>query len=271
MASMPPIAPAGSRMRLSPSCAAALSRPSSAGSASAPTEITRQSTPPRRTVSPCSATACWPATSAMTAGRRANSSSSASTMSTPLSDARACSARPGRASAPTTCTPFAGALSRSAATTSCAMPPQPISPTAVIVGRSLRIEPDAGELPLRQLLHGVAYAFAAVATRADAAERIGVEAEAARLIDPQAADPELARHLERGFEARGEAGALQPELRRVGERQCRVHVGDRLHHHHRPERLFPHEACLRRRLGDDRRSQDGALSGGLEHQLGALG
>src|SRR5262245_36593363 len=60
MASMPPTAPAGNNMRLLPSCAADLSRRNSAASASAPTEISRQSIPRRSTVSACSATAAWP-------------------------------------------------------------------------------------------------------------------------------------------------------------------------------------------------------------------
>src|SRR5262245_53482245 len=207
---MPPMAPAGSRMRALPACAAALSRASSFGSASAPTENTRQSTPPRSTASPCSATAAWPATSATTAGPRFSNSASVSTMSIAASRARASALRPGRASAPTIDTPFAG-LARSAPTTSWAMPPQPIRPTAVMTAASLR-QPHAGELPLRQLLHGVAHALAPEARRADAAERIGVEPEAAGVIDPERADVELARHLERGFEAVRETGALQAEL-----------------------------------------------------------
>src|SRR5690348_11562715 len=73
-----------------------------------------------------------------------------------------------------------------------------------IIG-SLRVEPDAGELPLRQLLHGVTHALAAESARADAAERIGVEPETARLVDPQRAGLELLRHLEGRVEARGEA------------------------------------------------------------------
>src|SRR5437879_2477021 len=52
---------------------------------------------------------------------------------------------------------------------------------------SFRVEADAGELPLRQFLHGVAHALAPEAAGTDAAERIGVEPEAARLVDPQGA------------------------------------------------------------------------------------
>src|SRR5215813_2667764 len=49
--------------------------------------------------------------------------------------------------------------------------------TCSITG-SFRVEPDAGELPLGELLHGVAHALAAEPARADAAERISIEAEA---------------------------------------------------------------------------------------------
>src|SRR5229473_3783215 len=58
---------------------------------------------------------------------------------------------------------------------------------------SLRIEANPGELPLRHFLHGVADALAPEAARADPAERIGVEPEPARLVDPERADPQLAR------------------------------------------------------------------------------
>ncbi len=78
--------------------------------------------------------------------------------------------------------------------------------------RSLR-EPQARELPLRKLLHSVAHAFATEAGCADTAERVGVEAEAAGIVDPERADAQLARDLERGLEVRGEAGALQSEFR----------------------------------------------------------
>src|SRR5262249_1714418 len=219
--------------------------------------------------SPCSATAAWPATSATTAGPRFSNSASVSTMSIAASRARASALRPGRASAPTIDTPFAG-LARSAPTTSWAMPPQPIRPTAVMTAASLR-QPHAGELPLRQLLHGVAHALAPEARRADAAERIGVEPEAAGVIDPERADVELARHLERGFEAVRETGALQAELGGIGERQRRIDIGDALPHHHRAEHLLAHQPRLRRRLRHDRRPDDGALALGLEHQPGALG
>src|SRR5262245_24024291 len=269
MASMPPTAPAGNNMRLLPSRAADLSRPNSAASASAPTEISRQSIPRRSTASACSATAAWPATSATRVGLRASSSSSASTMSTPQRFARASPPRPGRASAPTMRTPLAVSPPCSAATTSRAMPPQPMRPTKVICG-SLGIEAHARELPLRQLLHRVAHAFAPEAARADAAEGIGVEPEAAGIVDPQRADPELARDLERGFEARGEARALQTELGGVGEFERGVDIGNALHDHHRAERLLAHEARLRRRIRHDRGSENGAAAFRLEHQLGVL-
>src|SRR5215471_20529469 len=270
MASMPPTAPAGNNIRLLPSRAADLSRPNSVASASAPTEISRQSIPLRSTASACSATAAWPATSATSAGLRAMRSSSASTMSTPQSFARASSPRPGRASAPTMRTPSAMSAPRSVATTSCAMPPQPMRPTEVICG-SLGIEAHARELPLRKLLHRVAHAFAPEAARADAAEGIGVEPEAAGIVDPERADPELARNLERGFEARGEASALQPEFRRVRELERGVDIGDALHDHHRTERLLAHEARVRRRLRHARGSENSAAAFRLEHKLRALG
>src|SRR5436190_11374586 len=135
---------------------------------------------------------------------------------------------------------------------------------------SLR-EPHAREFPLRQLLHGVAHAFAAEAARADAPEGIAIEPEAAGIVDPQRADPELARYLERGLEARGEAGALQPELGCVRKLERGVGIGDALHHDDRPERLLTHEARLRRRFCDDCRPEDGAAALRLEHELGALG
>src|SRR5215470_6437756 len=248
MASMPPTAPAGNNMRLLPSRAADLSRPNSAASASAPTEISRQSIPRRSTASACSATAAWPATSATRVGLRASSSSSASTMRTPSV-----------VSPP-----------RSAATTSRAMPPQPMRPTEVICG-SLGIEAHARELPLREFLHRVAHAFAPEAARADAAEGIGVEPEAAGIVDPQRADPELARDLERGFEARGEARALQTEFGGVGELERGVNIGNALDDHDRTERLLAHETRVRRRLRHDRGSENGAAAFRLEHELGALG
>src|SRR5215831_1967279 len=247
MASRPPMAPAGNKMRLLPSRAADLSFANRVASASAPTEMTRQSIPPRSTVPTWSATAAWLATSATTVGLRAISSSSASTMSTPSSFARAAALRPGRASAPTMRTPRAASSARRAATTSCAMPPQPIRPIAVM-RRSLWVQPHSGELPLRQLFHRVAHAFAPEAARPDAAEGVGVEPEAAGVVDPQRADPELARDLKRGFEARGEARALQTEFGGVRELERGVDIGDALHDHHRTERLLAHEARVRRRL-----------------------
>src|SRR6266446_3012693 len=234
MASMPPTAPACNKMRLLPSRAADLSRRNSAASASAPTEISRQSIPRRSTASACSATAAWPATSATRVGLRASSSSSASTMSTPQSLARASSPRPGRASAPMMRTPLVVRAPHKAATTSCAMPPQPMRPTQVIC-RSLRIEAHARELPLRELLHRVTHAFAPEAARADAAEGIGVEPEAAGVVDPERADPEFARNLERGLEVGGEASPLQTEF------------------------------------GGVRGFENGAAALGLEHELGAVG
>src|SRR5215470_15808967 len=191
-------------------------------------------------------------------------------MSMPGSFARATSPRPGRASAPMMCTPLSVPAARNAAMTSCAMPPQPISPIAVI-DRSLRVKPHARELPLRQLLHGVAHAFAAEAARADAAEGISVEPEAAGVVDPERADPELARNLKRGLEACREAGALQTEFGGVRELERGINVGDALYHHHGTERLLPHQASFRRRLCHDRRTENGAAALGLEHELGAFG
>src|SRR5215831_21116370 len=270
MASMPPTAPAGNKMRLLPSRAADLSRRNSVASASAPTEISRQSFPRRSTPSACSATAAWPATSATRVGLCASSSSSASTMSTPQSFARASSPRPGRASAPMMRTPLVVRAPRKAATTSCAMPPQPMRPTEVIC-RSLRIEAHARELPLRELLHRVAHAFAPEAARSHAAEGIGVEPEAAGVVDPERADPELARDLERGFEARGEARTLQTEFGGVGELERGVNIGNALHDDDRTERLLAHEARVRWRIRHDRRSENGAAAFRLEHELRALG
>src|SRR5215468_3996557 len=191
-------------------------------------------------------------------------------MSMPGSFARATSPRPGRASAPMMCTPLSVPAARNAAMTSCAMPPQPISPIAVI-DRSLRVKPHARELPLRQLLHGVAHAFAAEAARADAAEGISVEPEAAGVVDPERADPELARNLKRGLEACREAGALQTEFGGVRELERGINVGDALYDHHGTERLLPHQASFRRRLCHDRRTENGAAALGLEHELGAFG
>src|SRR5215471_8304850 len=270
MASRPPIAPAGNKMRLLPSRAADLSFANSVASASAPTEMTRQSIPPRSTVPTWSATAAWLATSATTVGLRAISSSSASTMSTPSSFARAAALRPGRASAPTMRTPRAASSARRAATTSCAMPPQPIRPIAVM-RRSLWVQPHSGELPLRQLFHRVAHAFAPEAARADTAERVGVEPEAAGIVDPERADPKLAGDLECGLEARGEAGALEPEFGRICEFERGIDVADVLHDHHRTKRLFAHEPCLRRRVRHDRGTENGAAALGLEHELAAFG
>src|SRR5499425_1360486 len=270
MASMPPTAPAGNNMRLLPSRAADLSRPNSAASASAPTEISRQSIPRRSTASACSATAAWPATSATRVGLRASSSSSASTMSTPQSFARASSPRPGRASAPTMRTPLAVSPPCSAVTTSRAMPPQPMRPTEVICG-SLGIEAHARELPLRQFLHRVAHAFAPEAARAHAAEGIGIEPEAAGVVDPERADPELARNLERSLEIGGEASPLQTEFGGVREFERGVDIGDALHDDDRAERLLAHEARLRWRIRHDRGSENGAAALRLEHELGALG
>src|SRR6266511_6073002 len=168
-------------------------------------------------------------------------------MSTAQSFARARSPRPGRASAPTIRTLLAVSAVRSAATTSCAMPPQPMRPIAVIC-RLLRIKAHARELPLRQLFHRVAHAFAPEAARADAAEGVGVESKPAGVVDPERADPELAGDLECGLEARGKAGALQTEFGRVCEFERRVDIGDALHDDDGTERLLAHEACLRRRI-----------------------
>src|SRR6476619_3632823 len=201
MASIPPMAPAGSRMRLWPSCAADRRRSRSAGSASAPTDITRQSIPLRKTALPCSATADWPATSAISAGLRASRSSSDSTTSISHNLARAASPRPGRQH-----------VLRDPAASDEADRRHFKDPATTIsggrAGASLRVEPHAGELPLRQLLHRIAHAFASEAARAHAAERIGIEPEAAGVVDPERADTQLARYLECGFQARGEAGAL---------------------------------------------------------------
>src|SRR3979490_2881064 len=82
---------------------------------------------------------------------------------------------------------------------------------------SFRVETDAGELPLRQFLHGVAYAFAPEPARTDAAERVGVEPEAARLLDPTTPGLGVARHLERGVEARGENSRPPAPFGRGGE------------------------------------------------------
>src|SRR5436853_7655095 len=60
----------------------------------------------------------------------------------------------------------------------------------------LRIEPHAGELPLREFFHGVAHAFAAKTRRPDAAERIAGEPETAGIVDPERPDPPPARRLE---------------------------------------------------------------------------
>src|SRR5262245_53063180 len=269
MASTPPIAPAGNTIGLLPSRAADFRLANTFASASAPIEMTRQSIPLRKTAGPCSATAAWLATSATMAGLCAMSSSSASPISTPHSFARASSARPGRASAPTIRTAVAVSAARSAATTSCAMPPQPMRPIAVI-RRSLRIEAHAREVPLRQLLHGVTHAFASEAARADAAEGIGIEPEAARVVDPERADPELARDLECGFEARREAGPLQAEFGGIRELKRGVHIGNALHDDHGTECLLAHEAGLRRRFRYYRGTENGAMALRFEHELGAF-
>src|SRR5438067_323092 len=131
----------------------------------------------------------------------------------------------------------------------------------------LRVEPHAGELPLRELFHRVAYAFAAKARRPDAAERIAVEPETAGIIDPERADPQLARDLERGLEVRGEAGALQSELGCIGDRERCIDIGDRLHDHHRAERLLAHQPGTFGRLRHDRRTENAAAALRLEHEL----
>ena len=46
---------------------------------------------------------------------------------------------------------------------------------------------------------------------------------------------------------------------------------DRLHHHHRAERLLAHQPRVRRRFRDDRRAEDAAVALGLAHELRALG
>ena len=224
---MPPIAPAGSRMRLLPSFAAALSRAKQGGIGErADRDHQAIDAAAQHRARNARHTACCPATSATIAGRRAIRSSSASTMAMPGSAARAASARPGRASAPTirTPSPRRSAQRRNHVLRNPA--PADESDRVIAGSRLIAVEPDAGELPLRQFLHGVAHAFASEAARADAAERIGVEPEAAGVVDPQRADPQLARDLECGLEARGEAGALQAELGRIGERERRVDVGD---------------------------------------------
>src|SRR5262245_23071431 len=198
------------------------------------------------------------------------SSSSASTMSRPQSFVCAASLRPGRASAPTTRTPPAASAARRAATTSCAMPPQPIRPMAVM-RRSLWVESHSGELPLRQLFHRVAHAFAPEAARADAAEGIGVEPEAAGVVDPKRTDPQLAGNLECRLQALGEAGALQTEFGRIREFERGIDVVDVLHDDDRAKRLLAHEPCLRRRVCDDCGTENGAAALRLEHELAAFG
>src|SRR2546427_11414749 len=125
-------------------------------------------------------------------------------------------------------TPLVVRALHKAATTSCAMPPQPMRPTEVMC-RSLRIEAHARELPLRQLLHRVTHAFAPEAARAHAAEGIGVESEAAGVVDPERADPEFARNLERGLEVGGEGSPLRTEFGGVREFEGGVDIGDALH------------------------------------------
>src|SRR5205085_2979048 len=127
----------------------------------------------------------------------------------------------------------------------------------------LRVEPHAGEFPLRELFHRVAYAFAAKARRPDAAERIAVEPEAAGIIDPERADPQLARDLERGLEVRGEAGALQSELGCIGDRERCIDIGDRLYDHHGAERLLDHEPDTVGRLRHDCWPENAAAALGL--------
>src|SRR5437762_10101237 len=92
-------------------------------------------------------------------------------------------------------------------------------------GCSRRIEAQAGEFPLRHFLHGVAHALAPETRRADAAERIGIKAEAAGVVNPERADPQLARDLECCFEVRCEAGALQSELGFISQRQSGLDIG----------------------------------------------
>src|SRR5712672_768951 len=201
----------------------------------------------------------------------------------PMSDAVMTARTPGRARAAGASIPRMRPWAKELrSTTACSMPSTARSPTysprprrkrrssirsiglptsrlvvrACSITGSFRVETDAGELPLRQFLHGVAHALAPEPARTDAAERIGVEPEAARLVDPQRARLQLARHLERGVEARGEAGRLQAEFGRVGERERGRQIGDRLHYHDRAERLFAHQPGVARSAGDDRRAED---------------
>src|SRR5205814_10581143 len=125
---------------------------------------------------------------------------------------------------------------------------------------SMRVQPDASELTLRKLFHRIADAFAAEAARPDSAEGIGVEAEAARFVDPERADVEYLRQLERRVEAARETGALQPELGRIRQGEGRVDILDRLHHDDGAERLFQQQPGGGRRVGDNRRTQDAALT-----------
>src|SRR5712671_1914951 len=170
----------------------------------------------------------------------------------PMSDAVITARTPGRARAADASMPrirpWANELRN---TTACSMPSTARSPTysprprrkrrssirstglptsrlvvrACSITGSFRVETDAGELPLRQFLHSVAHTFAPEPARTDAAERIGVEPEAARLVDPQGAGFELARHLERGVEARGETRRLPAAFGRVGELERRRQIG----------------------------------------------
>src|SRR3974390_3202675 len=105
----------------------------------------------------------------------------------PGSRARAIPQRPGRASAPTISISLGMLSSRNAASTSCAIPPQPMKPTNI--DHLLRIEPHARGFPLRQLFHGVTHTFAAKAARAHTAEGLGVEPKAAPVVDPAPTPP----------------------------------------------------------------------------------
>src|SRR3546814_4177365 len=64
--------------------------------------------------------------------------------------------------------------------------------------------PDADEPDLRQLFHGRADAFPADPALLDAAERIHVEAETARLVHPERSDLEILGKAEGGGETRSE-------------------------------------------------------------------
>src|SRR5260370_17092672 len=153
----------------------------------------------------------------------------------PMSDAVMTARTPGRASSAYATIPGMQPWAKELrSTTACSMPTTARSPTysprprrkrrssirsiglptsrlvvrACSITGSFRVETDAGELPLRQFLHGVAHAFAPEPARTDAAERIGIEPEATRLIDPQGAGLELARYLEPRVEPRGQTPPL---------------------------------------------------------------